>query len=166
MGNSIREIWHSAVGSAVWEAVRKWGAPVSAFLMGIWGWFESVPGPFIAVLAIATVGAVFWTINQIDSWKTRSSQVASFSSGQKRGGLTIHYAGYGLGFGQYRDVTRQVQSLIENGKLYRRVDEKSLQCDPYPGQIKHLFVIYSHGTIEGTKSDPVQDGQLIELPKI
>lgn len=77
MGNAPREILHSVTGSAIWEFLKTWGAPMSAFPFAIWGWLTSLPGPFIAVLVISAVGMVFWTLNKIDDWKTKRVQILS-----------------------------------------------------------------------------------------
>jgi len=97
---------------------------------------------------------------ELKTGKEKTTIAASFD---KQGGLIVNYAGYGLGFEQYRDVTEQLRRLMQGGELHIRVNEESLQCDPYRGITKHLFVIYSHGNNEG-KTIRVSDERLLDLP--
>jgi hypothetical protein len=63
-------------------------------------------------------------------------------------GLIIHYAGYGMGAGQYRDVTTVVRAHVINDKLDINVTNDILNCDPFPGIKKFLLIQYSYGENE------------------
>ena len=152
--DSIKYIWKAL-------APKSFGAYMAGIGAAMWQWASSSPATTIAVVAcLFVIGYERW-----DALKDRrrQRQDSSLSLKLTPGDLVIHYAGYGLEFGKYRDVTKRVKSFADNDKLHMRVDEKSLQCDPYPGQIKNLLVIYSHGTGEGLKAE-VSDGQLIHIP--
>ena len=124
---------------------------MTALFTAIWAWFEPLPGPFIFVLFIFAIGVVFWALKKIDDWKVGGAPSNLRAKVEPSlGDFTIDYAGYGLGPGQYRNVTDRVRSLVKNGKLDIIVGPESLQCEVYSGAPgKHLLVIYSHGENEG-----------------
>jgi hypothetical protein len=60
--------------------------------------------------------------------------------------LTIHYAGYGLGEGRYKDVTLTVKGHIQDEReINMPVENTTFHDDPYEGKDKHLLVRYSFG---------------------
>ncbi|MBI3801887.1 MAG: hypothetical protein HY268_33565 [Deltaproteobacteria bacterium] len=66
------------------------------------------------------------------------------------GDFTIDYAGLGLGFGQYRNVTDKVRKRVKDGKLEITVSPEDLEEEVYSGKPgKHLLVIYSYREDEG-----------------
>ncbi|MBI3801886.1 MAG: hypothetical protein HY268_33560 [Deltaproteobacteria bacterium] len=126
------------------------------FLIEKW---RSVPTDWLVMVTVGIVGFLL----MFSAFRISRQRENLASSSLNLGSLVVHYAGYGLGAGQYRDVTGQVKGFIKNGKIHMRVGPESLQCDPYRGQLKHLLVIYSHGNIEGGKKR-IKDEQLLELP--
>jgi hypothetical protein len=120
-------------------------------------------------LAIFTWLALYLSYREMRRVSTQekggSGQAIIAQSGISHGydDLIISYAGYGLTFGNYRDVTERVRGLVKDGKLHIRVGHDSLQCDPYRGMSKHLFVIYTYKNAEG-KTIQVGDDKILQLP--
>ncbi|MBE3063512.1 MAG: hypothetical protein IMZ69_00650 [Spirochaetes bacterium] len=78
--------------------------------------------------------------------------------------LAIHSAQYGLGEGQYRDVTAIVQALVVDGRLHVPVENMNLAPDnPFKGKRKHLLLVYSLG---GTARHTITAGEhlWVDLP--
>jgi hypothetical protein len=142
-------------------------------LTSVWAYIESIPGPYLAMVFMGMFGLTIWTLNKLDDRKKRRQSHSvehEQAAGQptarvqhRAGNLIVHYAGYGLGWEQYRDVTNRVRSFMDDGTLHVRVGHESLQCAPYHGKIKHLRVIYSYQKSEGA-SVQAEDEQLLELP--
>jgi hypothetical protein len=63
--------------------------------------------------------------------------------------LEVQSAFYGLGEGQYQDVTTTVRGLVVDDALNFKVCNDAVvggrRNDPFPGQRKHLTVVYSIG---------------------
>jgi len=79
--------------------------------------------------------------------------------------LSVYSAKYGLGEGQYRDVTAIVRALVKNGRLeFMVVNENLGGADPFPGRRKHLVITYSvHNGAEQTATCFERDW--VSLPK-
>ncbi len=112
----------------------------------------------VVVALIANVMAHWWSSTMRQ--QRAGGQPRPFA---EQGHVTIDYAGYGLSFGQYRNVTERVRDLMKDGELHMRVNEKSLLCDPYRGQYKHLLVLYSQGNDEGKRVE-AGDERIVDLP--
>ena len=134
-------------------------------MQSLWEFSQTPSGTVVFIFASVAWLTLVATWPELKGWWKSSSlrEKPLDISGHSLGGLVIHYAGYGLEFGKYRNVTERVRGFIDNDRVHIRVDEKSLQCDPYPGIPKRLLVIYSHGTNEGLKVE-ASDGQLIQFP--
>lgn len=77
------------------------------------------------------------------------------------GRLEIVSARYGYG-SQTRNVTSQVRSLIDDGRINTRVGNDNLGGDPAPGQRKQLYVSYR---VNGrTQSATVNEGDTLRIP--
>jgi hypothetical protein len=119
-----------------------------------WAWF-----------ALVVIAAFLPSLAQgLEIYKSKKtlSEKDALALPQDAKSLIVHYAGYGLGIGEYRDVTEQVKSLTKNGQLKLRVGHDDLQCDPYRGKIKQLMIVYSYGNSE-RESIQGKDEQEIKL---
>ncbi|PYX03426.1 MAG: hypothetical protein DMG84_01795 [Acidobacteria bacterium] len=81
-----------------------------------------------------------------------------------RRGLTIHYAGWGIGPEQYQDVTTVVKGYVRDNKIDIAVENATFQCHPYQGIPKKLFVQYSFGFGLGKKEKTKLEGDRLNLP--
>jgi hypothetical protein len=76
-------------------------------------------------------------------------------------GLEILRAYYGAE-GQFANVTDAVRSRVDDGRLFLRVDDRSMGVDPLPGVHKRLRVLY---TIRGERRNVVVDEKTnLQLP--
>ena len=112
-------------------------------LRGYWNWLVGQLGLtanggrwVLLFLAIAVgllawdVPSRLWTLMRTQKWLEPC--------------LTIVSALYGLGEGQYRDVTAIVQAQVVNGRLHMQVEnEKIAKDNPFRGKRKHLVLVYS-----------------------
>jgi hypothetical protein len=71
----------------------------------------------------------------------------------RNAGLRIHNAEYGIGHGNYKDVTEIVQKAVRDDVIDISVDNDSLGGDPFPHSPKHLKVKYSFGPREARKNE-------------
>jgi hypothetical protein len=124
---------------------------ISGLVMNAWAWFVLILFTPFCLVALPLI-------------LNRQSPVSSPSPAPGQGNLIIHSAGYGLGPRQYLDVTAQVRELIKDGELHVRVHPSDLRCiDPYPGEYKHLRVIYSYGDQQKRTIDR-RDLDILNLP--
>jgi hypothetical protein len=78
--------------------------------------------------------------------------------------LVVHYAGYGLEFGQYHDVTEALCKHIQNGAISEDVNNQLFGHDPYPNRGKQLLVLYSCGKKIQGQVRIVTEHDWLELP--
>lgn len=153
--DGIKEIWGKWIPSP-------WRDAIVGIVSGFFQWLAS--GSWLTIFGVAAFG--MFLVNQVDMWREHRRQrqlslpppkeYQEDDDGTQRkvesslGDFTIDYAGYGLGPGQYHNVTDRVRSLVKDGKLEIPAGSESLQCEVYSGALgKHLLVIYSHGENEG-----------------
>ena len=113
-------------------------------MQSLWEFSQTPSGTvtfIFAAVAWLTLVAVWPELK--NWWKSSSLQEkAQETNSSPFSNLTVDYAGYGLGPGQYRNVTDQVRSLVKDDKLQIIVGPESLQCEVYSGKPgKHLLVI-------------------------
>jgi H+/Cl- antiporter ClcA len=120
-----------------WPEVSPHFPRLTQSLQGIatnpWSWF------ILLMLALLLSNI----IPLVESFRNgRASNKGAVSTEEK---LTIHYAGYGLGFGQYYDVTESIAHLASGGWINESITNGLFNIgDPYPNATKQLYVIYSH----------------------
>ena len=181
MGNLLKDMWSGVAGNAVWEGIKTWGVPMSALLFTLWGWVTSLPGPFIAVLVIFAVGAIFWTLKKIDDWKTKSTRTLSpvpqasqakidtlefyedrTAMTKERGGLANELQG----------VSRAWVSLVAGAhfavlpdSLVKKID-KLILTNPDSEVIAHLsrFPQYEHANFQFHIRAAIQRGKSLNIP--
>ena len=128
-------------------------ASLSALAVNAWAWFGLVM--FVAVSTL--------TRDLMQELKQHSPKTLLLS--QKRNGLVIHYAGYGLESGKYEDVTAVLRRCVQDGELSEEVRNQLFGLDPYPNRKKQLLVIYSHGrTVQG-HVQIVSEFKRLEIPE-
>jgi len=120
-----------ALADAPEQAGKLWG--YWNYVVG-WAGLSANGGRWVLVVAAIVVGLLAWDVPR-RLWPRKSVGLL----------LVIRSARYGLGEGQYSDVTAAVRALVVDGRLNIRADNKTLGLDPFPGQRKHLVVTYSIG---------------------
>lgn len=134
-------------------------------ISGFFQWLISAP--WLTIFGVAAFG--MFLVNQIDIRRERrqNRQLLPTPKPEEvvvKGDLSIDYAGYGLGPGQYRNRTDRVRSLIKDDRLRLEVGPVDLQCEVYGGKPgRHLLVIYSYRETEGI-CHKVDVGQKVALP--
>lgn len=89
---------------------------------------------------------------------------AKMEPSQGHGQPIIHSAEYGLGPDKYVNLTEAMRELINKGEQHLRVEPGSFGIqDPYPGDTKHLRIVYSYGT-EEKKTLRLKDYDMLNLP--
>jgi hypothetical protein len=115
--------------------------------MNAWAWF------------VLILFAPFW-LGVFPFIMNKKQQIVNV----QQGNLIIHSAQYGLGPGRYLDITKQVRERVQNGELHTKVHPDDLGChDPFPGEIKHLRVIYAYSDKE-KRTIQHRDLEILNLP--
>src|SRR5215204_5003294 len=116
MGNYFRDLWRDMRGDVVWDGVRcVWNyipSTLKSFVMtsvfAIWQWLANAPWTVLICLSSVIFGFTMLGIDRFDVFRERRQKRSISKKNQQEfppGDFAIDYAGYGLGFGQYRNVT-------------------------------------------------------------
>ena len=70
ISQKFRRIWNSLsnLETAISLGVFLWslgGAAILSIVLTIWGYIESLPGPYLVIILIFSFGGVLWAINQV-----------------------------------------------------------------------------------------------------
>jgi hypothetical protein len=117
------------------EWIGWWGI-VSGVLAGlvvsVGSILKRLPWPVTVTLGLVAFAAVTGALAAYQVWAS------------KLRAPTIHSAQYGLGEGQYVDVTARVRSKVVDGRLNMQIENENLvDNDPFKGKRKHLVLVYS-----------------------
>lgn len=82
--------------------------------------------------------------------------------GVRPGGVSIVSAQYGEGPDRV-DVTARLRSMVRNGRISTRVDNRTMGSDPASGRVKILWVTYHVGG-QGQRDVKVYENQTLTLP--
>lgn len=180
-------VW-GVIENAIWDIIKwiwwnfiphSWKETIVPIVGSVLEWLAA--GSWLTIVGVAAFG--MFLVNQFYLWRTlpqlhspispdlESRQKFQIGTQEKvkpavyQNKLTIDYAGYGLGFSSYCDVTEDVRKLMQDNQLRVYVETGLFSIpDPYENREKHLVVIYSHGNYRGKKKTMIEHG-LIELPE-